>query len=145
MNSGAAAQRSLPRLHLHGCRQRHRWPLSCRHVRKDTVEWARNTSKRNEVDGVAKLAGWRNVLVAMQDVVQVVAGLQRLEARESVGPEGGAHAVDGFVRLHVVGVAAADRPGSIAAAVSRAQATLSSSWDGSVQLAIALTLKAASQ
>jgi hypothetical protein len=35
--------------------------------------------------------------------------------------------------------------GSIAAAVSRAQAMLSSSWAGSIQLAITLTLKAASR
>src|SRR5829696_3376154 len=67
-------------------------------------------SEHAQNHGTEKLSRWRNVLVAAEDVVRVVAGLQSLEARECVGPEGGAHAVDGFVRLHVVRVAAADRP-----------------------------------
>jgi hypothetical protein len=39
-------------------------------------------SERDEVHGTEELSRWRNVLVAAEDVVRVVAGLQRLEAGE---------------------------------------------------------------
>jgi hypothetical protein len=75
-------ERSLARLYPRGCPQSHRSPLSRRRVRSDTVEWLRNTSKRNEIHGTAKLSGGWNVLIPVQDVVRVVTGLQCLEARE---------------------------------------------------------------
>src|SRR6266487_1086391 len=52
----------------------------------------------------------RDVLVATQDVVRVVLSLQRLEAFERLIAEGGTKALDRLVGLHVVDVAAADRP-----------------------------------
>jgi hypothetical protein len=39
-------------------------------------------SERDEVHGTEKLPRWRNVLVTAQDVVRVIARLQRLKARE---------------------------------------------------------------
>src|SRR5215471_15975533 len=53
---------------------------------------------------------WRDVLVATKGIVRIVALLQRLQALEGFIAEGGTHALDGLVGLHVVHVAAADRP-----------------------------------
>jgi hypothetical protein len=53
---------------------------------------------------------WRDVLVAVQDVVRVVPSLQRLQALERLVAKSGTHTLDRLVRLHVVHVAAADRP-----------------------------------
>jgi hypothetical protein len=50
-------------------------------------------------------------LVSVQDVGWVVAALEDLEAFERLEAEGGPNPVERFVCLHVVGVAAADRPG----------------------------------
>src|SRR5262245_11811048 len=53
---------------------------------------------------------WRDVLVAAKDIVRVVPSLQRPQALEGFIAKRGAHALDGLVGLHVVHVAAADRP-----------------------------------
>src|SRR3954453_11992799 len=53
----------------------------------------------------------RNVLIPSQHVPRVEARLQCLQPVERIGAERVAHALDRLVRLHVVGVAAADRPG----------------------------------
>src|SRR5439155_13663924 len=52
----------------------------------------------------------RDVLVAAEDVRRVVASLECPQALERLVAEGGAHALDRLVRLHVVDVAAAERP-----------------------------------
>src|SRR5437763_5110839 len=58
-----------------------------------------------------RLTQRRDVVVAPQKVVGVVAGFERLEAPECFIAECGSDSVERFVRLHVVGVAAPDRPG----------------------------------
>src|ERR687898_3091575 len=52
----------------------------------------------------------RNVLVAVEHVVRVVSTLQRLEPLERLVAKYGADALDWLVGLHVVEIAAADRP-----------------------------------
>src|SRR5215831_2361872 len=73
---------------------------------------ARNTGQGHETTESYSNFGleWRDVLVAAKDVVRVVPLFQRLQALEGFIAERGAHAVDGLVGLHVVHVAAADRP-----------------------------------
>src|SRR6266702_3249990 len=52
----------------------------------------------------------RDVLVAAEDVVRVVPSLQRPQALERFIAKRRTHTLDRLVRLHVVHVAAADRP-----------------------------------
>src|SRR5687767_8103816 len=69
------------------------------------------TSEGETVTGRSYVArSGRDVLVAPEHVPGVVPALQRLQALERPGAEGGAHALERLVRRHVVRVPAAERP-----------------------------------
>ena len=99
---------------------------------------------RRALDTLCRLLAWRDVLVAAQDVVRVVAPLERLEAVEGPVGEHRAYPLDRLVGLHVVGVAAtAPRPClDRCCRLARPRDVLSSSA-GSRQVAVALMLNAA--
>jgi len=62
------------------------------------------------LDEITRLL-WRDVLVAMQDIVRIILLLESLEAIEGFRTERGAHTFNWLIGLHVVDVpATAERP-----------------------------------